>query len=146
VSVKILRGNLRRREKGVRLGKSNPGGEKMDFKEIEASWREMSEAVIEGMKAWRQEHPKATMKGIETRLDEQLARLRAKMLQDTALVSQVREWSGGTEAVKCPECGTELKARGQQKRTLQTNGGQEVVLEREYGECPACGAGLFPPG
>ena len=118
----------------------------MDFKEIEANWRELSEAVIQEMKGWRQAHPKATLKEIETRLDEQLAGLRAQMLQDTALVSQVREWSAGAEAVKCPECGTQLKGRGQQKRTLQTNGGQEVVLQREYGECPACGAGVFPPG
>jgi YgiT-type zinc finger domain-containing protein len=86
------------------------------------------------------------LKEIETRLDEQLAGLRAQMLQDTALVSQARAWSGKTEAMKCRECGTELKARGQQKRTLHTNGGQAVVLQREYGECPECGAGVFPPG
>lgn len=118
----------------------------MEFKQIEANWRDMSEGVIQEMKRWRQEHPQASLQEIETRLDEQLARLRAKMLQDTALVSQAREWSGEAEAVKCPECGTQLKARGKQQRTLQTHGGQEVVLQREYGECPECGTGLFPPG
>jgi DNA repair exonuclease SbcCD ATPase subunit len=118
----------------------------MDLKEMEEGWRKMSGEVIEGMKVWRQEHPKATLKEIETRLDEQLARLRAQMLQDTALTSQARDWSGQAEGVKCPECGTELKGRGQQIRRLQTHGHQEVVLEREYGECPGCGTGLFPPG
>jgi hypothetical protein len=29
---------------------------------------------------------------------------------------------------------------------LQTHGGQELHLCRRYGTCPACGAGLFPPG
>jgi YgiT-type zinc finger domain-containing protein len=118
----------------------------MEFKEIEGKWRALSEEVIQEMKGWRQAHPQATMKEIERRLDEQLARLRAKMLQDTVLLSQARAWSGEAEAVKCLACGTKLKARGQQKRTLQTHGGQAVVLEREYGECPGCGAGVFPPG
>ena len=118
----------------------------MEFKEIEGKWRALSEEVIQEMKGWRQSHPQATMKAIERQLDEQLARLRAKMLQDTVLLSQARQGSGAAEAVKCPGCGSQLKGRGNQKRTLQTHGGQAVILEREYGECPACGAGLFPPG
>jgi predicted RNA-binding Zn-ribbon protein involved in translation (DUF1610 family) len=117
----------------------------MEFKEIEAKWRGMSEEVIQGMRVWREEHPQASLKEIESTLDERLARLRAQMLQDTALVSQAREWSAAA-VVKCPECGAGLQGRGQQSRHLQTNGGQEVVLQREYGECPECGAGLFPPG
>jgi len=118
----------------------------MEFKSIEDRWREMSEEVIEGMKVWRQEHPRATLKEIETTLDERLARLRAQMLQDTALSSPARTWSEQAEAERCPVCGTKLKGRGQHERELQTQGHQTVVLEREYGECPGCGAGLFPPG
>jgi len=118
----------------------------MDKKQALEKWRAMSEEVITGMREWREQHPKATLREIETSLDERLARLRAQMLQDTALVSQARDWRGQTEGASCPECGTELKARGKQKRQLQTNGGQEVVLQREYGECPECGTGLFPPG
>jgi hypothetical protein len=30
-------------------------------------------------------------------------------------------------------------------RHLQTQGGQDLTLERRYGACPAYGAGLFPP-
>lgn len=118
----------------------------MEVKSIEDRWREMSDEVIEGMKAWRQAHPRATLKEIETTLDERLARLRAQMLEDTALSSPARTWSDQAEAEKCPVCGTKLKGRGQQKRRLQTQGNQEVILEREYGECPGCSAGLFPPG
>lgn len=118
----------------------------MEFKQIEDRWRKMSDEVIERLKYWRQEHPQATLKEIETVLDEQLDRLRAQMLQDTAQVSQARVWSKEGVGKKCPECGGELKGRSQQKRTLQTQGNQTVVLEREYGECPGCGAGLFPPG
>jgi YgiT-type zinc finger domain-containing protein len=116
----------------------------MDLKQVEASWREKSEEVIRGLGEWRAQHPQATLKEIESQLDDQLARLRAQMLQDTVLVSQARDWREA--GANCPECGTELKPRGQQKRHLQTHGSQEVVLSREYGECPACGAGVFPPG
>ena len=118
----------------------------MDIKQAEERWREMSEEVITGLREWREQHPKATLKEIETSLDERLARLRVQMLQDTALVSKASDWRGEAEGACCPECGTELKPRGKQKRHLQTNGGQEVVLQREYGVCPGCGAGLFPPG
>ncbi len=118
----------------------------MEMKQVEQSWREMSEEVITGMRAWREQHPKATLREIEATLDERLARLRARMLQDTALVSGARDWRGEAEGASCAECGTVLKPRGKQERHLQTNGGQEVVLKREYGECPGCGAGLFPPG
>jgi YgiT-type zinc finger domain-containing protein len=109
-------------------------------------WRELSEEVIVGMQDWRVQHPKATMREIERTLDERLAGLRARMLQDTALASATRVWEEGSEDACCPTCGRALKPRGVQRRQLQTQGGQEVVLEREYGECPGCGAGLFPPG
>jgi len=118
----------------------------MELKKAEARWREMSEEVITGMREWREQHPKATLLEIESTLDERLARLRARMLQDTALVSKARDWRGEASGANCPECGTELKPRGKQERYLQTNGGEEVVLKREYGECPGCGTGLFPPG
>lgn len=118
----------------------------MDIKGIEQGWRELSEEVIVGMREWREQHPRATMREIEAVLDERLARLRVRMLQDTALASQATDWRESEEPENCPECGARLKRRGQQERCLQTQGGQAVGLKREYGECSACGAGLFPPG
>jgi YgiT-type zinc finger domain-containing protein len=118
----------------------------VDNKEIEQGWRELSEEVVVGMREWREQHPRATMREIEAALDERLARLRVRMLQDTALASRATDWRENEEPECCPECGGVLKPRGQQRRHLQTQGGQEVVLKREYGECSACGAGLFPPG
>ena len=118
----------------------------MEIKQAEQSWREISEEVIPGMREWREQHPQATLREIESTLDEKLARLRARMLQDTALASRARDWRGEGKGVNCPECGTELNPRGKQQRQLQTHGGEEVVLRREYGECPACGVGFFPPG
>jgi YgiT-type zinc finger domain-containing protein len=111
-------------------------------------WREFAEEVISGMKEWRLTHPRATLAEIEAALDDRLARLRARMLQDAALASPAASFSDAPPSSRplCPTCGAPLVARGRARRSLQTQGGQEVVLDRQYGVCPACGTGLFPPG
>jgi hypothetical protein len=117
-------------------------------KDFDRGWGELSWEVLTGMKEWRLQHPRATLKEIEVALDERLARLRARMLQDAALASAARQWAeaGTAEQPVCPQCGAVLQSRGVQgERHLQTQGGQEIVLEREYGVCPVCGAEFFPP-
>ena len=120
----------------------------MELKDLGLAWRELSEEAITGMKEWRLENPKATFAEIEKELDLRLARLRSRMLQDTALASSSTDWSGNQpgERPVCPDCGQELASSGKRERRLQTLGGQEVTLEREYGGCPGCGGKLFPPG
>ena len=120
----------------------------MKPKDWGTSWQELSEEVIAGMKEWRWQHPRATFAEIETELDLRLARLRARMLQDSALASAATDWSGSApgQRPRCPGCGEELESGGKRKRSLQTRGRQEIVLERQYGVCPDCGAKLFPPG
>lgn len=116
--------------------------------DVEARWRELSEEVITGMAEWRGQHPRATLREIEAALDERLARVRARMLQDTALASAATDVSQlpEEERPRCPECGHALEARGQEERTLRTTYERPVTLRRSYAQCPACGAGLFPPG
>lgn len=110
-----------------------------------AHWRELSEAVLVGMQEWRDQHPKAGLREIEKEIDQRMARLRARMLQDTAMQSEARDWQEAEEKPVCPECGEVLKVNGEQKRQLQTHGQQEVILRRQYGVCPKCGLGFFPP-
>ncbi len=117
----------------------------MSEKKLE-QWREMSEAVLVGMQEWRVQHPKASMVEIEKEIDQRLARLRGRMLQDTATQSEARDWQEAEEKPVCPECGEVLNMNGEHKRQLQTQGQQEVVLVRKYGVCPKCGLGFFPPG
>lgn len=116
--------------------------------EVEAYWQKLAEEVFTGMKEWRLQHPKATLKEIEEALDEGLARLRTHMLQDVALASAATKVSGAREEdkLKCPQCGHALQVRGQKRRTLTTNYNQSITLERSYTVCPACGASFFPPG
>jgi hypothetical protein len=115
---------------------------------VEARWRAWSEEVFTGMAEWRVQHPRATLSEIEAALDERLASVRARMLQDVALASAATDLSGQAEdeRARCPACGHALEARGQEERTLRTTYDQLVRLRRSYAHCPACGVGHFPPG
>ena len=113
---------------------------------IGKEWRGLSEEIIVGMTEWRQQNSKATFEEIEEELDRRISELRARMLADLAVASAKAEWEAGSEGVVCPNCGAGLQPNGKKKRTLQTRGGREVKIEREYGVCPKCGQTIFPPG
>ena len=114
--------------------------------DFDRRWREVSDEVLSSMKAWRLQHPRATLREIEAAIDERLDGLRARMLEDAALASSAAAWEAPATAPVCPTCGTPLQDRGDHSRELVTQGGQTVTLNRAYGVCPTCGGGLFPPG
>ena len=90
---------------------------------MEARWRELSEDVFTGMAEWRVQHPRATFSAIEAALDERLATVRARMLQDVALASAATDLNTqpAEERPCCPECGHghAWEAHGQEERTLR---------------------------
>ena len=107
-------------------------------------WLAQSAERFAALEAWRQAHPKATWAEIEAAVDAQLAPLRAQLLGDTAMASAASDLRG--ERPVCPECGERLTAAGTRRRRLQAEQEAPIALERTYARCPACGAGLFPPG
>jgi hypothetical protein len=106
---------------------------------------EAAEAFLD-LRGWRELHPRATLAEIERELDRRLERMRARMLADLALASAAADLERGTERACCPDCGVPLRDEGAHERTLVTLGNQAVRLLRDYGTCPQCGSGLFPPG
>jgi len=114
--------------------------------EIRQKWDEMSADIMRGMTEWQAQHPKATLREIEAEVDKRISELRARMLTDSAMVSEEERWQAGGEGAECPSCGAKLEKKGKKKRKLQTRGGKEVELEREYAICSQCGRGIFPPG
>ena len=113
----------------------------MEREKMQRKWSELAEEAFTGMAEWRVQHPKATFREIEAAVDERLAAVRARMLQDAALASAATE----LQESKCPECGQKLRNAGKHSRNLLTNHNKQVTLERRYGKCPSCGEGLFPP-
>jgi hypothetical protein len=120
----------------------------MDTERLGQRWREQLEEVQQGRADWRAAHPKATLREIEAALDERLARMKARLLEEAALASEAADLGGrpAAERPPCPACGERVQARGQRTRRLTSSGDQTVELRRSYAVCPACGAGHFPPG
>lgn len=110
--------------------------------------RRMAVANLEpALAAWRAEHPRATMWEIEGAVEEELAKVRAELIEELAEKSALRDVGSLDSAARprCATCGSTLRARGQQSRTLRDKGGQAVVIRRSYADCPTCLVGLFPP-
>jgi YgiT-type zinc finger domain-containing protein len=92
------------------------------------------------MRSWRSAHPHATFAEIEVAVEEQVARIRARMLEQVVADGPTQE------QVACPSCGATMVPRLQQERELTVPGDQQVHLDRSYVVCPRCQRGLFPPG
>ena len=119
----------------------------MKSESMDHQWRSLSEELLFGLKAWREQHPKATLLEIEEEVSRQMSRLGAQVIQDAAQSSEASDWTSqpSTEAPRCPHCDSALVSRGKRRRRLQSSGGAQVELVRSYGTCPTCGVGLFPP-
>jgi DNA-directed RNA polymerase subunit RPC12/RpoP len=111
----------------------------MGTKKAKQRWDEMSAEMNAGIAEWREGHPRATFREIEAEVDRRLDEYRAKVLSDAANVGASAEWVEGRDGPECPHCGAKLEGKGKKKRKLQTRGGKEVEIEREYGVCPKCG-------
>ncbi len=117
----------------------------MQPEDLHERWKEQGEGTFAAVAQWRAAHPQATLAEIEQAVDEQLNRLRARMIEQAAQASAAAE-SEASQGLVCEQCGQPLQARGRAKRRWQTHGGQQVEVERTYVSCPQCGGGFFPPG
>lgn len=108
-------------------------------------WEGMLEEIFGGLTEWRATHPKATFAEIEQVVEERLSDARARFVEDLALQA-TSESGDGAPRPGCPQCGKPLVSRGQMERQVTVAGNRSVRLKRSYATCPACGAGLFPPG
>lgn len=90
--------------------------------------------------AWHETHPDATLAEIEMRVEERLHRLRTALIQECT--GTTREEAHPI----CAQCGVTMVPRSRSTRLVVFPGEAAVPLERTYVVCPACGAGLFPPG
>lgn len=118
------------------------------MEERRRDWDSLVEETKERIRRWRAEHPRATFNEIETTVNEEMARVRARIMEDLIHESASREWRGRAkeERPKCLGCGAALQSNGSGERHLVTDYEQVIELERSHGRCPECGATVFPPG
>lgn len=117
----------------------------MQPEDLQERWKAQGEEIFAAVAQWRAAHPQATLAEIEQAVDEQMNRLRARIIEQAAQASAAAQ-SEASQALMCDQCGQALQARGRAKRCWQTQGGQTVELDRTYMSCPQGGSGFFPPG
>jgi len=111
-----------------------------------SQWERMSAEVLSGMKEWVVQHPKATFAEIERETMKRMAQLQARIMEDVVQAMEAKEAQESPGVHYCAECGAKMQPRGERERRIQSQGGQEVSIQRRYLVCPKCGAGFFPPG
>lgn len=92
------------------------------------------------MRQWRAAHPTASFAEIEAATDRHLASLRTAVIQEAAHAGAATARPDG------PACATPMQRVGQRQRTVRTTQHEPVTVRGPGYRCPACGAGLFPPG
>lgn len=112
------------------------------------SWGQLFAEAEEQMRQWRKEHKRATLTQIEQTVDAEMAQVRARIVEELALESELADLSSVESAKRpvCPTCGRRLSANGQGRRTLTTEYEQVISLERSRAYCPHCQVSFFPPG
>lgn len=96
--------------------------------------------VREGMQTWRAAHPQATFLQIEQEATRQVAALRA------ALIQEALDAGEPADTPVCAGCDRAMVHNGMQARTIITSQREAVEVRGQRYRCPACGAGLSPPG
>lgn len=112
------------------------------------SWDDLYNEATEKSRAWRRANKRASLTDIENQVDANLAKLRAKMIEELAHESELSDLRqlAREERPRCPECGTVVNANGQRVRQVVTDHDQEVRLTRSKATCPKCGLSFFPSG
>lgn len=118
----------------------------MASEQMVPSWHEVGARIFQDMEGWRHEHPRATFAEIEAAVEDQLGALRAELIEQEIALRAQAEAAEGSERIRCEACGHSMEARGTRERAVTVRGNRPVRLRRRNMVCPACGAGLFPPG
>ena len=110
--------------------------------EIKGSLMREAEAVIDELLAWEETVEAPDLGQIEAVVLKLRQRLSEKMAE--AVIHQ-QENVVRVPGPPCPECGQEMRYKGEHSKEVRSWVG-EIQLKRGYYHCQQCQAGLFPPG
>lgn len=115
---------------------------KLTSAQKEAKLRKAAEEMIAAWVAWDEENRAPTLTEIEDKILELRRQMGEEMLAVTLAGQGMRQ---PAESPTCPECGREMRYKGEKGRLVESRvGGLE--LERGHYYCAHCQSGLFPPG
>jgi hypothetical protein len=103
--------------------------------------------MMTGMKEWRQQHPRATLREMEEAIDERLAKVRAGMLEEAVKMSSQADWSQAPKArrPRCEQCGT-LEVEPRQTESVAANQWRPAgPVGTHLWNLPAMRPGAFSP-
>ena len=116
-----------------------------DGERLGAGWGAATAAAEQEVVAWRREHPRPTLTELEQVTAAVAQRLQRRLLDELAAGLTAEPAASARPA--CPRCRTPLERRGHKAReVLVAHQPTPLRLERPYFVCPACHAGLSPPG
>src|SRR6266566_4011749 len=95
----------------------------MQPEDLQERWNAQGEDIFAAVAQWRAAHPHATLAEIEHAVDEQMNRLRARMIEQAAQASAAAESEASRGRVG-KHCGQGLKERGRGGRGGRTQGGR----------------------
>lgn len=98
------------------------------------------------LREWRRAHPGATFDAIEDAVQEELVRWQAEVVAELAGAGDGGDGAAEAARLGCAGCGGRMQRGGTRAREVLSRYGRSIRLERAYYVCPACGAGVFPPG
>ncbi len=111
---------------------------------LEEEWSRLTDEILAGVKAWRTDHPRATLDEIEAEVDARMGAARGRLLEAAALAGPGADPSGDEARQRCPGCGAAMQWDRTRSRQVTTTHNQDVTLTRRYARCPRCGTGLSP--
>ena len=110
--------------------------------QMKAEMMREAEERINRLLDWQERAEKPTLSQIE---DEVLAARRELSEELVRAMLSGEEAGEPSEAPRCPECGQAMENKGKQPKLVESRVG-DLVIERSYYYCAACGVGFFPPG
>lgn len=100
-----------------------------------------AEGLIDELLDWTDSTPEPNL----TQIEDMVLQLRQRFSEEMAReVVEAQEGKQPAVGPPCPECGEEMRYKGQKRVAPQTGVG-DVQIERGY-YCAECKVGVFPPG
>lgn len=101
-----------------------------------------AEGLIDELLDWTDGTPEPNL----TQIEDTVLQLRRRFSEEMAReVIEAQEDKQPAVGPACPECGQEMRYKGQKRVEPQTWVG-DVQIERGYYYCAQCKVGVFPPG